>query len=324
MNVIRHGSRGPAVEDIQRRLMYLGYTLGKTGVDGVFLEDTETAIKSFQEASGLELSGEVDSYTWSLLVDSTFAFGDRMLYLRYPFIHGRDIAILQIALNSLGFTCGEIDGIFGTYTERAVLELQKNMELTADGVVGQETFATLFGLKHMWEDKKVISHSAARAFSTHRNRVLSSLSLEIEARDDIAYQVARRIKNLARASYDGAHVSIDYESEKSAIGSSQNLPFTAKFVLCQENEDDTKSAKADDQTNTTAVKVDLRILEINQDKDAFVVALQQLIEQDNRECFVIKIPARLLNRTSKQGFQNTAVYVLDSICSAYSGLVQTV
>lgn len=324
MNVIRYGSRGPAVEDIQRRLIYLGYALGKTGVDGVFLEDTENAIKQFQETSGLEVSGEVDSYTWSLLVDSTFAFGDRMLYLRYPFIHGRDIEILQIALNSLGFTCGEIDGIFGTYTERAVIELQKNMELASDGVVGQETFATLFGLKHMWEDKKVISHSAARAFSTHRNRILSSVALAIEPRDDISYQVARRIKNLAQASYEDAAVSISYESEITSIGTSDKMPFRAKFVLCQENEVEGSLAKHDEQVSATTVKVDLRILEISQEKDVFVGALQQLLEQDNRESFVIKIPADLLNKTSKQGFQNTAVYILDSICSAYSGLTQTV
>lgn len=321
MNIIKHGSRGPAVEDIQRRLTYLGYTLKKTGVDGVFLDDTQEAIRSFQEASGLEVTGEVDSYTWSLLVDSTFAFGDRMLYLRYPFFHGRDIEILQVALNSLGFTCGEIDGIFGTYTERAVIELQRNMDLSPDGVVGQETFATLLGLKHMWEDKKVISHSAARAFSTHRNKVLSSLALIIEPRDDVSYQVARRIKNLAQASYPDAAVKIAYEGVVTEIGAPDSMPHIASFALAQEEPETVALEKTDAQA---AVKVDLRLIELSQDRDAFSGALRQLIEQDSREYFVIKIPSNLLNKASKQGFQNTAVYILDSICSAYSGLTRTV
>lgn len=324
MNVIRHGSRGPAVEDIQRRLIYLGHTLGKTGVDGVFLEDTEEAIRAFQQASGLEVTGEVDSYTWSLLVDSTFAFGDRMLYLRYPFFQGRDIEILQIALNSLGFTCGEIDGIFGTYTERAVIELQENMDLAPDGVVGQATFATLLGLKHMWEDKKVISHSAARAFSTHRNKVLSSVAIFIEAEDEISYQVARRIKNLARASYEDAAVIIAYGTEMSAIGNGAELPFTARFSLEHEATTAQNSAIDEAAHAIATVKTGLRRIEISQDRDAFMGALTQLVEQDSHEGFVIKIPSSLLNKTSKQGFQNTAVYILDAICSAYTGLLRTV
>ena len=324
MKVIKHGSRGPAVEDIQRRLIYLGYTLKKTGVDGVFLDDTQEAIREFQKANGLEITGEVDSYTWSILVDSTFAFGDRMLYLRYPFFQGRDIEILQIALNSLGFTCGDIDGVFGTYTEHAVIELQKNMNLEPDGVVGQETFATLLGLKHVWEDKKVISHSAARAFSTHRNRILSSLAIEIESHDEISYQVARRIKNLARASYDDAAIMVTYLGETTVLGEPDEMPFVAKCTLVHEQPDQNISPRFESIDTNSAVKVDLRIAEISQNRDAFASAIRDFVLQDSREGFVIKIPSNLLNKASKQGFQNTAVYILDSICSAYAGLITAV
>lgn len=321
MNVIKHGSRGPAVEDIQRRLVYLGYTLKKTGVDGVFLEDTEEAIKAFQQVSGLEVTGEVDSYTWSLLVDSTFAFGDRMLYLRYPFFQGRDIEILQVALNSLGFTCGAIDGIFGAYTERAVIELQKNMELAPDGVVGQETFATLLGLKHVWEDKKVISHSAARAFSTHRNRVLSALALSIEPYDEISYQVARRIRNLAQASFEDAAVTIVYNGEQTAIGDAETKELTCRFKIVHQSAFDEVPCLGDDES---AVKTPLRLVELTSDHEAFSSAIRLVIDQNPREDFVIKIPSNLLSRGSKQGFQNTAVYILDSICGAYSGHLRAV
>lgn len=321
MNIIKHGSRGPAVEDIQRRLIYLGYTLKKTGVDGVFLDDTEEAIKAFQQASGLEVTGEVDSYTWSLLVDSTFAFGDRMLYLRYPFFQGRDIEILQVALNSLGFTCGAIDGIFGTYTERAVIELQKNMELAPDGVVGQETFATLLGLKHVWEDKKVISHSAARAFSTHRNQVLSALALTIEPCDEISYQVARRIRNLAQASFENATVTIAYNGEQTAVGGLTPCPLECHFKVVHQDVEDEIPCVGDDES---AVKTPLRLVDLSSDHEAFSSAIRLVVDQNPREDFVIKIPSNLLNKGSKQGFQNTAVYILDAICGAYSGHLRAV
>ncbi|MBA3552127.1 MAG: peptidoglycan-binding protein, partial [Actinobacteria bacterium] len=47
---LRHGSEGPAVEDLQERLNGLGYTV--TGIDGVFGEETLHAVVAFQKVSG--------------------------------------------------------------------------------------------------------------------------------------------------------------------------------------------------------------------------------------------------------------------------------
>ena len=120
MKPVRPGDRGPAVEDIQRRLLTLGYDLGRTGVDGVFLGATAEAVLAFQTQHDLEEDGLVGESTWSTLVDASFSLGDRMLYLRLPHFHGHDVTVLQQALNALGFTVGEIDGIFGAFTERAL------------------------------------------------------------------------------------------------------------------------------------------------------------------------------------------------------------
>src|SRR5450759_569983 len=133
---IRKGDRGPAVEDVQRRLLVLGEDLGTTGVDGCFLGATYAAVVAFQRERGLDEDGEVGPETWAALVDATFTLGDRLLYLRYPYLHGADVRSLQQALNALGFACGETDGIFGAFTERAVREFQANMGLDADGIVG--------------------------------------------------------------------------------------------------------------------------------------------------------------------------------------------
>ena len=58
---------------------------------------------------------------------------------------GDDVVILQKALTNAGFSV-TADGTFGEYTKSAVIEFQHYQGLTADGVVGGKTWATL-GLK---------------------------------------------------------------------------------------------------------------------------------------------------------------------------------
>ena len=69
MRPLRSGDKGPGVEDIQRRLLTLGFELGRTGIDGVFLGRTLEAVRAFQRAQGLDEDGLVGDETWSALVD---------------------------------------------------------------------------------------------------------------------------------------------------------------------------------------------------------------------------------------------------------------
>ena len=54
------------------------------------------------------------------------------------------ITYLQRYLNSLGFGPLEVDGIFGLATEKSVKKLQTFYGLTVDGIVGQQTWSTIF------------------------------------------------------------------------------------------------------------------------------------------------------------------------------------
>lgn len=56
---------------------------------------------------------------------------------------GDAVSALQIRLAELGFYNGAIDGDFGSATESAIIEFQQSRSLTADGVVGAQTFAAL-------------------------------------------------------------------------------------------------------------------------------------------------------------------------------------
>lgn len=56
---------------------------------------------------------------------------------------GPIVEYLQSLLQSLSFYSGRIDGIFGANTENAVKAFQRSNRLTADGIVGKDTWAKL-------------------------------------------------------------------------------------------------------------------------------------------------------------------------------------
>ena len=65
----------------------------------------------------------------------------------YPIIRQGSIStyvlIAQDDLNTLGYRTGGLDGIFGTQTRNAVINFQRKVGLTADGIVGCNTWRAL-------------------------------------------------------------------------------------------------------------------------------------------------------------------------------------
>ena len=56
---------------------------------------------------------------------------------------GVDVKLLQERLNTLGFNCGKVDGVFGKNTKTAVINFQHSKKLTEDGIVGKNTAKAL-------------------------------------------------------------------------------------------------------------------------------------------------------------------------------------
>jgi peptidoglycan hydrolase-like protein with peptidoglycan-binding domain len=207
MRPIRSGDRGPAVEDVQRRLLLLGYDLGPTGVDGVLLGDTLAAIARFQADRGLPTDGVVGDKTWAAIVDATFTFGDRTLYLRIPHFHGRDVLVLQQALSVLGFP-SDPDGIFGRGTDQALREFQLNVGLPPDGIVGPETADVLQNLRHLWEGKQAHVLASKERGQAANARVLERSLIDVRPEDAASEELAARISNLAFALTDAAQLGL--------------------------------------------------------------------------------------------------------------------
>jgi N-acetylmuramoyl-L-alanine amidase len=155
MRALRRGDRGREVEDLQTRLLALGFDLGNRGMDRVFGPLTELAVKAFQQEMGILADGVVGELTWNEIVEAYYRPGGRLIYVRQPPFRGADVTELQRMLNDLGFDPGAVNGLFDERTARATKEFQRNAGLTPDGAVDDGVF-------------KVLRTYAAQTLGTHQ------------------------------------------------------------------------------------------------------------------------------------------------------------
>ncbi|MFI6266551.1 peptidoglycan-binding protein [Micromonospora sp. NPDC051006] len=144
----RRGQSGANVYTVQYLLSARGHSTTK---DGVFGSGTETRVKQFQSAKGIPANGVVDAQTWRLLVFTVSAtgitvtktVGSRTVVVHYPY-NGDVVRAVQRQLNkhAHGLT---VDGVFGSATDAAVRDFQRQNGLTVDGIVGESSWRTLTG-----------------------------------------------------------------------------------------------------------------------------------------------------------------------------------
>ncbi|MCW3037287.1 MAG: N-acetylmuramoyl-L-alanine amidase [Actinobacteria bacterium] len=139
MRLIRRGERSNAVQDLQARLERLGIDIAPQELGGDFGPATEMAVRAFQQSRGLDVDGIVGDNTWRVLVESSWSLGDRILRLEEPNLRGDDVRDLQSRLNALGFAAGKHDGIYGRATAAALMDFQRNLGISDDGLIGLET-----------------------------------------------------------------------------------------------------------------------------------------------------------------------------------------
>lgn len=63
----KKGDKGDRVKQIQGQLILKGYSIGPTGVDGIFGVNTDSGVRRFQENNGLVVDGIVGKNTWEKL-----------------------------------------------------------------------------------------------------------------------------------------------------------------------------------------------------------------------------------------------------------------
>jgi len=129
MAVLRTGSQGQEVRDLQRALTAAGY---KVGIDGTYGPETKKAVMAYQKANGLSVDGEVGKDTKGNLQVPFLRVGDS----------GDRVKALQRDLKRSGEAV-KVDGQFGPETKKAVQNFQTNAGIGVDGVVGNETYGEL-------------------------------------------------------------------------------------------------------------------------------------------------------------------------------------
>ncbi len=134
------GMRGSAVTDLQTKLKAKGYYTYH--VDGIYGQITKTAVQNFQKAKGLSQTGIADSKTLSAVSESGDAAKPATSGLTVG-SRGSAVTNLQQLLKDRGYYSYNIDGIFGSITQKAVKEFQSIVGLSVTGVADDKTMDAL-------------------------------------------------------------------------------------------------------------------------------------------------------------------------------------
>lgn len=165
----------PRVKETQGVLRSAGFYSGPA--DGFMGLKTRKAIKRFQEAKGLQVTGRINQMTFLALnrqgetainpvrnnpatQDARHTFGQgisngikstylpqeekQTVYQEVPEpAQPRPVKQIQSALTRAKFYHGKIDGIMGAKTKKAIKDFQRSKGLKIDGVVGPKTWEKL-------------------------------------------------------------------------------------------------------------------------------------------------------------------------------------
>ena len=166
---LRVGSVGDDVRTVQIRLNRISQNYPAipkiVQTDGIFVEDTQAAVRAFQEIFNLTADGVVGRATW-FAIQAIYAGVKRLNELDSEGIRLEEITkqypqLLQLGSSGIGVSSLQyylsflsnyyntipsvaIDGIFGESTRAAVIDLQNTFGLTPDGIVGPATWEAMY------------------------------------------------------------------------------------------------------------------------------------------------------------------------------------
>ena len=147
--VLRVGSTGSDVSDLQARLYELGYYTGT--IDGKYASGTQEAVTEFQSRNGLTADGIAGRQTQDLLYSASAqpkvistSGGTGGYVLLKQGASGLEVRKLQARLAELGYYSGGTDGIYGETTAAAVKAFQRANGLSGDGQAGEQTQTKLY------------------------------------------------------------------------------------------------------------------------------------------------------------------------------------
>ncbi len=139
MDTLKSGSKGISVLQLQLKLKRLAY---KPSINGLFDDDTLTAVKEFQTNQCLPVTGEIADADMKEL-DNTVGdidFSKPLFPLLKMGVNSPDAEELQRLLKMMGYLRDSVDGKIGENSVEAIRAFQRNNGLPEDGVVGENTW----------------------------------------------------------------------------------------------------------------------------------------------------------------------------------------
>lgn len=166
-STLSYGDTGVGVDDLQYYINYLSQyysTIPPVNIDGVFGDETLSAVTDMQNTFGLNPDGVVGEETWETMYRAylgiietipveyvqgqTIPYGGVILRLG---AQSESVRVLQQYINYIAETFPEVDavsvtGYFGTNTRAAVIALQEILGLNASGSVDAVTWDAITSL----------------------------------------------------------------------------------------------------------------------------------------------------------------------------------
>lgn len=159
--VLYFGYKGSDVKQLQTDLLKLGYSMNRLP-NTYYDNQTKDVVMDFQKDNGLVVDGIFGPNSKKTLLSKLSKINNKVdvskdekpttsvenkeqlnkiVYSRLLKVgsRGYSVKMLQSTLNDLGYNVGIEDGVFGNKTKEGVVRLQKEYNLTIDGLVGRNT-----------------------------------------------------------------------------------------------------------------------------------------------------------------------------------------
>lgn len=181
------GSKGAGVTEVQQLLQTLGYYTGL--IDGYYSSSVSYAVRRFQQRNALPVDGKVGPKTLTALrapgaiAADTYNQGTTLNGSLTIGSSGSDVQTVQQYLLDMGFYKGPIDSDFSQETANAVKAFQLKYGLTADGVVGNDTYNAIINAHIIY-------------MNTSTTGLTPNGSLQLGSKGDKVYDVKVRLNEL--------------------------------------------------------------------------------------------------------------------------------
>jgi hypothetical protein len=200
-----------------------------------------------------------------------------------------------------------VDGIFGTYTERAVREFQLSTGHPVDGIVGSETVRALMNLRHVWEGKDTDSPDFSKVGPARAADVLTASVIDVGHTGGVGRDLAERFANLASAARPDAGLRlIEVRDAGASIEDGAGGGPSRDLLVAFGSFDPQELRKGGDPAVSAGREHDGSL------PGRVSTAVRSAQDADRR----VMVDVSALDPTDERALQRVAVAVMDGVCSA--------